>query len=230
MTALIAQADEPLVRWGWVGDHLDDVWVRTVEHVQLTVVAIAIGFVISALLAAVAIRFRRTFGPITWFAGILYTIPSLALFGFLIPYTGLGFVTAEIALVSYTILILVRNIVAGIEGVPASVREAADGMGYTRTRRMISVELPLAAPTIIAGIRIATVTVVGLVTVTVLVGAGGYGVFINDGLNRSFPTPIVLGALLSIALAVAVDAAFALLGWLVTPWERRTRRRKGGAS
>jgi len=120
--------------------------------------------------------------------------------------------------------------VAGIDGVPASVLEAADGMGYTRTRRLIAVELPLAAPTIIAGIRIATVTVVGLVTVTVLIGAGGYGVFINDGLNRSFPTPIVLGALLSIALAVAVDVAFALVGWLVTPWERRAHRRGGGAS
>src|SRR5690606_3871070 len=124
------------------------------------------------------------YGPITWIGSVLYTIPSLALFGLLIPFTGLGLLTAEIALVSYTILIFVRNIVAGLDGVPRSVLEAADGMGYTRWRRLWQVELPLALPTIVAGIRIATVTVIGLVTLTALIGSGGYGALIDDGLSR----------------------------------------------
>lgn len=221
MTAMVAQTDEPIVRWDWVVDHLDDVWSRTVEHLQLTLFAVIVGFIISIVLAAVALRFRRSYSPIVWFAGLLFTIPSLALFGLLIPVTGLGFVTAEIGLVSYTLLILVRNIVAGIEAVPASVREAADGMGYTPTRRLIKVELPLAAPTIIGGLRIASVTVIGLVTVTSVIGEGGYGAFILDGLNRNFPTPIVLGTVLSVAMAVVVDVGFVMVERAVTPWKRR---------
>lgn len=221
--AALAAAEEPFVRWGWIGDHLDDVWDRTVEHVQLTVVAVLIGLAISAVLAAVAIRFPWAYGPIAGLGNVLYTIPSLALFGFLVPYTHLGFLTAQIALVSYTILILVRNIVEGIVGVPAAVREAADGMGYTRLRRLVQVELPLALPTIVTGLRIASVTVVGLVTVTALIGAGGYGVFIEDGLRRQFPTPIVLGTVLSVLLAAVVDGLLALAQRLLTPWQRRAR-------
>lgn len=221
---VFAQTSEPFIRWGWIGDHLDDVWDRTVEHLQLTAVAVLAGLAISSVLAAIAIRFRRTYSPITWFSGLLYTIPSLALFGFLIPYTGLSFLTAEIALTSYTILILVRNIVAGFDGVPAEVREAATGMGYTPLRRVLTIELPLAAPTIIAGIRIASVTVVGLVTVTALIGYGGYGAFILDGLNREFPTPIVLGTVLSVVLAVVLDLFLVLAERALTPWRRGSAR------
>lgn len=221
---LLAQSDEPLIRWGWIADHLDDVWERTVEHVVLTVVAMAAGLVISSVLAAVALRFRRTYAPITWVSGLLYTIPSLALFGFLIPYTGLSLLTSAIALTSYTILILVRNIVAAIDGVPAHVREAAAGLGYTPVRRVLTVELPLAAPVIVAGIRIASVTVVGLVTVTAFVGYGGYGAFILDGLYRQFPTPIVLGAVLSVALAFALDLGFVFVERALTPWRRGSKR------
>lgn len=221
---MIASGRDSFIWWGWVGDHLDDVWTRTVEHVQLTAIAIVVGLVISTGLAAVAVRFRRTYAPITWTASLLYTIPSLALFGFLLPITGFGMVTAEIALVSYTLLILVRNIVAGIDGVPRAVREAADGMGYTRARRLWAIELPLALPTVIAGVRIASVTVIGLVTVTALIGQGGYGAFINDGLNRSFSTPIVLGAALSVALALVVDALLVTLERRLSPWRRGSRR------
>lgn len=207
--------------WDWIVRRPGEIWQRTVEHVQMTIVAVSIGLLISIGLALVALRYRWTYAPITWIGNVLYTIPSLALFVFLIPYTGLGFVTAQIGLVSYTILILVRNIVAGIDGVPRSVVEAADGMGYTRVRRLWSVELPLALPTIVAGIRIASVTVIGLVTITALIGMGGYGAFINDGLNRRFPTPIVLGATLSVLLAVLVDALLVLVERLLTPWSRR---------
>jgi len=219
--ALLANDADSFVWWDWVWDHTDDIRLRTIEHVQLTVASVAIGFVISACLAVVALRFPRTYGPITIAGGILYTIPSLALFTFLIPYTGLGNFTAGIALVSYTILILVRNILAGIDAVPAHVREAADGMGYTRLRRLLQIEIPLALPAIIAGLRIASVTVIGLVTVGALVGSGGYGVFINDGLNRSFSTPIVVGGALSVLLAVVVDLVFVGIGRLLMPWRRR---------
>ena len=190
---MIADERRSIIWWGWVGDHLDDIWQRTIEHVQLTVIAMLVGCVISFALALLAVRVRWTYRPITRVASILYTIPSIALFALLIPFTGLGILTAEIALVSYTILILVGNTVAGLDAVPESVKEAADGMGYTRWCRLLTVEIPLALPTIIAGIRVAAVTVIGLVTIAALIGIGGYGALINDGLHRNFPTPIVIG-------------------------------------
>jgi osmoprotectant transport system permease protein len=223
-SAMVANDANSFIWWDWVFRRPGEIWQRTVEHVQLTVAAVGIGLLISIVLSLVAVRWRWTYGPVTWVGNVLYTIPSLALFSLLIPYTGLGFTSALIALVSYTILILVRNIVAALDGVPVAVREAADGMGYTRVRRLWSVELPLALPTIIAGIRIASVTVIGLVTITVLIGNGGYGVFILDGLNRSFSTPIVLGTFLSVAFAVLVDLVLVLVERLLTPW-----RRRGGA-
>lgn len=214
---------DPLVRWEWVWDHTGDVWARTLQHLSLTGVAVGIGFVIAMALSALALRWRRTYAPITWTAGFLYTIPSLALFALLVPFTGLTFLTAEIGLVSYTLLILVRNIVAGIDGVPASAREAALGMGYTRWRMFAAVELPLALPVIVAGLRIAVVTIIGLVTVTALIGQGGYGFFILDGLRRNFRTPLILGSALSVAMAVSIDLALLGAERLLTPWRRRTR-------
>lgn len=215
-------ADEPLVRWDWVRDHTDDITEQFWEHVTLTAVAVGIGFVISMVLALVAVRWRWTYEPLAGVCSVLYAIPSLALFGILvsIPFFGLGFRTAEVALVSYTLLILLRNIVAGLDGVPPAVREAADGMGYEPWRRVLHVDLPLATPAIVAGLRIATVTTVGLVTVTALVGQGGFGDLINDGLSRDFPTPIVVGTVLSVALAIALDVLFVLVERLLTPWTR----------
>ncbi len=212
--------DEPLVRWDWVVDHLDEVALRTLEHIGITVVAVAIGFAISLALAIAITRRRALHAPVVAAAGLLYTIPSLALFGLLIPVTGFSFLTLQVALVSYTILILVRNIVAGLDAVPAAVREAADGMGYEGWRRMLRIDLPLAAPTIIAGLRIATVTTIGLVTVTALIGLGGLGQLILDGLQRDFRTPLVVGSVLSIALAVAADLGLAGVERLITPWAR----------
>lgn len=225
MTRVLAEnGPDSFIWWAWVGDHLDEIWERTVQHVQLTAIALVVGFIISVALAIVALRFRKTYAPITGAAGIMYAIPSLALFAFLVPITGLSLLTAEIGLVSYTLLILIRNIVAGVDGVPASVREAADGMGYTAWRRFLAVDIRLATPTIIAGLRIAAVTTIGLVTVTALIGQGGYGALINDGLSRSFNTPIVVGATLSIAMAITVDLLLVGFERLVTPWTRRGRR------
>jgi osmoprotectant transport system permease protein len=145
----------------------------------------------------------------------------VALFAVLIPIYGLGTVPALIALVSYTLLILLRNIVAGIDNVPEAVREAADGMGYEPWRRLLRVDLPLALPTIIAGLRIATVTTVGLVTVTALIGLGGFGSWINEGLTRQFSTQVVVGAMGSIALAIAFDLLFVGIERFAAPWARK---------
>jgi osmoprotectant transport system permease protein len=221
---VLAADSDAFIWWDWVDRHYDEIWDRTVEHLQLTAVSLVLGFVIAVVLSIVSLRFRRTFGPITWVTGLLYTIPSLALFGFLLPITGLGNTTAVIALVSYTLLILVRNIVAGVDGVPDAVKEAADGMGYTARRRFLTVDLRLATPAIVAGLRVAAVTTVGLVAITALVGAGGYGVLITDGLSRNFSTPIVVGGTLSVAMAISFDVVLLGLERLLTPWARRGRR------
>lgn len=212
---------DPLIRWDWVTSHLDDIWTRTIEHLVLTGVAVGIGFAIAMCLSLIAIRRRRAYAPITWATGILYTVPSIALFALLVPITGLTVVTAEVGLVSYTLLILVRNIVAGIDGVPTPVREAGLAMGYRPWRLFFEIELPLALPVIVAGLRIATVTTVGLVTVTALIGQGGYGYFINDGLQRFFNTPLLVGAVLSVTLAFVLDVVLVVVERALTPWARQ---------
>lgn len=216
------QPSDPFVRLDWIWSHLDLVWEKVAEHLVLTGIALSFGLAISLLLSAVALKWRRTYAPITWVTGVAYSIPSLALFAFLVPITGLSLLTAEIGLVSYTLLILIRNIVAGIDGVDPAVKEAALGMGYTNRRLLFQIELPLALPVIFAGLRIAGVTTIGLVTITALIGQGGVGFFILRGLNRFFSTEIVLGTVLSLILAVALD--FTLIGVerLLTPWSRRS--------
>lgn len=217
--------------WSWVGRNLDQIWERTVEHLLLTSVAVTVGLVLSAGLALAALRWPRAYEPIASVAGILYTIPSLAVFAFVAPVVGIGtptqrFITAQVALVSYTLLILVRNIVTGVRGVSAATTEAAVGMGYRETEVRRKIQIPLAVPVIVAGIRIATVTVIGLVTVTSLLGLGGLGFFILDGLRRSiiFPTEIVVGVVLSVVLAAVLDLTLMWLGRLATPWAGRAVR------
>ena len=218
---ILAQLEgQPLVDWVWVAGHLDDIWEATREHLLLTGIALGVGLVISGALSLLALRYRKTYTPITWVTGILYTIPSLALFSILVPITGLSILTAEIGLVGYTLLILIRNIVAGIDGVDPAVKEAAIGMGYTNRRVLFQIEVPLAMPVIIAGIRIASVTTIGLVTVTALIGQGGLGFFILQGLRRFFTTEIMVGAVMSVILAVAVDLLLVLAQRVLTPWAR----------
>jgi len=219
---VLAGIRDDFFSWDWVADHTEEIQEATVQHLQLTLIALFFGFLISAVLATVSLRFRWTYTPITWVSGVLYSIPSLALFAFLVPITGLTTTTAEIGLVSYTLLILVRNMVAGVDGVPDHVKEAADGMGYTGARRFLSIDLRLATPTIVAGLRIAAVTTVGLVTITALIGQGGYGSLIDDGLSRNFSTPVVVGAVLSVVVAISFDLALVLAEWIVTPWSRRS--------
>lgn len=209
----------------WVIDNLDRIGALLLEHVAFTVVTVAIGLVISAGLALLIRDRPRLYGPIIGATGTLYAVPSLALFSLLVPITGIGNpLTAGIALVSYTLLILTRNIVEGLRAVPGEALEAADGMGYTRTQRLIRVELPLALPIIVAGVRIATVTTIGLVTVTALIGLGGLGyLIVNLGINRgSFGlTQALTGIVLTVGLAVLVDLALVALQRALTPWARR---------
>lgn len=227
MTAAQTGPRDRFVDWGWVGDHLDDIRSDTVEHLQLTILTVGIGLVVASVLSVVALRWRWSLAPISWVTGVLYTIPSLAFFVLLVPVFGIGDRrTALVPLVAYTLLILVRNIVAGVDGVPAEVRDAADGMGYGRWRRLVEVELPVAMPAVIAGIRIATVTTVGLVTITAFVGFGGLGDQIEAGLKRSFSTQIVVGAALSVVLALVLDVVLLAVERALTPWARPPGRRR----
>jgi osmoprotectant transport system permease protein len=184
----------------------------------------ALGLVVSAALAAIALRFRWTMTPITATTSLIYTLPSVALFALLAPVFGnLSKWTAVLPLAGYTLLILVTNIVAGFQAVPPSVRDSADGMGMSRSRRVWTVDLPLAVPYIVTGIRIATVSTVGLVTVAAIIGQGGLGRLIFSGLRRAFWTPMTVGASLSIVLALVLDAIILVIGLWLAPWQRRRR-------
>ena len=212
---------EPLILWDWTFNHIPDIVMRVREHLVLTAIALGVGFVLAFLLSLAIRELPFLYSPITWVAGVLYTIPSLALFAMLIPFTGLSILTAEIGLVGYTLLILVRNIVGGLRGVPPEVREAAIGMGYSRSQMLWRIELPLATAVIIAGVRVALVTTIGLVTVSGVIGQGGLGAFIVQGIQQFFATPLLIGAVGSIVLAVLLDGILVLVQRLVTPWTRQ---------
>jgi osmoprotectant transport system permease protein len=220
---ILAEATNPVIRWEWIINESDQISEALGQHLELTVLSVALGAVVAAVLSAVALRFRPMTAPITGFTGFLYTIPSVALFGLLVPYFGLSQTTAVLPLACYTLLILVTNTIAGFDAVPASVREAADGMGLTPTQRVLKVELPLALPYIITGLRIAVVSTVGLVTVAAIIGQGGLGRLILDGLQRTFWTPMTIGAALSILMALVLDGSIYLFGRLVTPWAQRAQ-------
>ncbi|CAN5559341.1 ABC transporter permease [soil metagenome] len=214
----------PLFDPGWVADNLSGLASKTWEHVVLTLIAVILGFLLSFPLGVYAYRHRHAYPPIAAGTGFLYTIPSVALFAFLVPFTGLSRTTAEVGLVSYTLLILIRNVVAGLDGVPEDAREAAKGMGYTARQLLWRVELPLALPVILAGVRIATVTTIGLVTVTALIGQGGLGFYILQGLNRLYTTSVIAGAALSVALAVVADRLLIATERRLTPWTVKRAR------
>ncbi len=208
------------MNWEWISRNVGAIADATLDHVVLTVVAVGVGFLLSLALALLIHRDRRFYGPISGITGVLYTIPSLALFALLVPITGLSLLTAEIGLVSYTLLILTRHIVAGLAGVSRDIVAAADGMGFTPAQRLTRVDLPLAIPLIVAGLRIATVTTIGLVMVTALIGEGGLGNLMLRGFNFRNYTAVYVGAIVTVGLALVADSAILLLGRLATPWAR----------
>ncbi len=209
------------MNWAWIQDNIPELVDATLDHVVLTAIAVIVGFAISLAASLLVYRNRRFYAPIAGISGVLYTIPSLALFAFLVPVTGLSLLTAEIGLVSYTLLILTRSIVGGFDAVPRDVVEAADGMGYGSAARLVRVDLPLAMPLIVAGLRVATVTTIGLVMVTALIGEGGLGQLMLRGFNFRNYTAVYAGAAVTVALAVAADLGLMLIGRLSTPWARR---------
>jgi osmoprotectant transport system permease protein len=212
------------VYWPWVGDHLDAIGDRLGQHVTLLLLTLGFGLLVALPLALLSARFRRLYGPTLAVTGVLYTVPSLAFFALLIPVTGISRATAVIPLTAYTLLILVRNTVTGLDAVPPEVKEAAQGMGYSRARQVLRVELPIALPAIVTGIRIAAVTIIGLITVTALIGQGGLGRLLLDGFQRDFRTPLTVGIVLSLGLAVVADLLLVLVLRVVTPWQRHAAR------
>jgi osmoprotectant transport system permease protein len=206
----------------WVSRNWSTVlWPALRQHIVLTLIAVSIGFVLATALALVAYRRGWLERPVLIVTSILYTIPSLALFELLSPSFGLSRTTAEIALVSYTLLILFRNTLTGLREVPPEVRDAARGMGMGPTQSLLRVELPLAAPAIIAGLRIATVTVISLATVAALIDNEGLGVPILTAIsNEVFKTELIVAGAMAVALALAADALLVVAQRVITPWTR----------
>jgi osmoprotectant transport system permease protein len=202
----------------WIADNFDRYVSPLWEHVYLTIVSVAIGFAIAFALALLAYRRRWLVGPIVQVTGILYTLPSVAVFFLLLPFTGRGNTTAIVALVAYTLLILFRNFMLGFENVPAETRDAGRGMGLTQRQLLWRVEMPLALPEIMAGLRVAVTTTVGLAALAFLAGAGGLGEALFDDLN--FRSNVLVAGGLAILLAVALDLLILALQKALTPWTR----------
>jgi osmoprotectant transport system permease protein len=220
---LLGNGPNSWVWWSWIPDHQHEIYSYLNEHIELTVLSVGFGILIAVPLAVLAARRRAVAAVVVPVVNAIYTIPSVALLALLLPTTGTGRKPAVIALTLYSLAILVRNFLEGLRGVPNDVLDAADGMGYTRRRRLLRVELPLALPAIVAGIRLATVSTIGLVTVTFIVDQGGLGRFIQDGYQRDFHTPLVVGIVLSVALAIVADLLLVRVERLVTPWRTRAR-------
>jgi osmoprotectant transport system permease protein len=214
------------IQWSFVTQNWAQIQADLVQHVELTLIAIGLGALISIPLAVLAWRFPIARGPVVGVSTGLYVIPSLALFALVGSVTGYvsSYPTAEIALVGYTMLILVWNTLSGLAAVPPETREAAQALGYTNGATLVRVELPLSLPYIFAGLRVATSTVVGLVTVTALIGLGGLGQLIIYGFNANgYYMPIIVGLVLSVALAAVLDLVWVAVERLVVPWSRNRR-------
>lgn len=210
--------------WDWARDHWGDtLGPALVQHIELTAIAIGIGFAIAFVLALAAHHVRRLEHPVGIVSALLYTIPSLALFQLLVPFTGLTTTTVEIALVAYTLVILYPNILAGLDAAPPEVREAAAGMGLTPRQVLLRVELPLAIPAIIGGLRIAVVSTIAIATIAAFLLPKGLGfpIFYAIKLPEPFKTEIYAAGALAIGLALACDAALVLLRRILAPWAGR---------
>ncbi|BDO41752.1 ABC transporter permease [Cellulomonas sp. NTE-D12] len=214
-------APNPWLSWTYLQRNGGDVLAATGQHVTLTLQAVAIALVIALPLGALAHLRPRLAGPVLGVTGVLYTIPSLALFAVLAPWTGIGRVTVLIGLVSYALLVIVRNVLVGLRGVDPAIVDAARGMGYGRLRMLTQVELPQALPSIVAGVRLATVTTVALTTVGVVVGFGGLGQLMFRGFRSNYHAEIMTATLLCLLLALVVDLLLAGIGRLLTPWAVR---------
>jgi osmoprotectant transport system permease protein len=205
----------------WFLDEFGDRFLpRVVEHIELTAIALGIGFVIAFAAALMAYRYARFELPFANVSALFYTIPSIAFFQIMVPITGIGWLSIEIALVSYTLLILFRNTLTGLKEVPEEAKEAAEGMGLTRVQSLVRIELPLAVPAIVAGVRVATVTTISLATVAAFITPLGLGAPIFSAIQTGANTEFVAASVLAIALALIADVLIVLLQRALTPWVR----------
>jgi osmoprotectant transport system permease protein len=204
----------------WARENIDRFGTPTMQHLELVLFSVVLGFAVAFALSLLAHRNAWLRPPLLAGTGILYTIPSIAFFFLLIPLTGLGRTTAIIVLAAYTLQIIYRNTMLGLANVPRATRDAARGMGMTERQILWKVELPLATPEIIAGLRIAVVSTVAIATLAVFINAGGLGTQIYGGGNLTFPTSIIIAAAIVIAMALAFDGALLAFKRLTTPWQR----------
>lgn len=207
-------------RWDWVGSHLDLLGQLLGQHLYMSVLPVVYGLAISLPAGLACVRWPRLYPPVLAATSVLYALPSIALFVVLIDYTGFSPMTAIVPLTIYTLSVLIRNVVDGLRSVPEPVQQAATAMGYGTARRLVQVDLPIAIPVVVAGLRVATVSNISLVSIGSLIGLGGLGRLFTDGFQRSFATPIVVGIVLTVVLAVAADALLVLVQRVLTPWLR----------
>jgi osmoprotectant transport system permease protein len=215
-----------LIDWEWISENFwEDIMPALQGHIFLSFVSITIALVIALPVGVLSARYRKAYPPVTAVTGILYSIPSLAFLAILIsiPGVAIGPSPVIIALVAYSLLILIRNTVAGLDSVPPETIDAARGMGLTDRQILFRVELPLALPIIVAGIRIATVTIIGIATIGAYINGGGLGTLIFDGIGRQFPTMIIAGAVLATVLAIVADLLLLALERYLRPWARARR-------
>lgn len=214
-----AQSDHVFC-FDWAKDNIDRYGTPTVQHLEIVVLSVVIGFVVAFALALLAHRRRRLQPPLLAATGVLYTIPSIAFFFLLLPVTGFGRDTAIIVLAAYTLQIIYRNTILGLANVPGSVKDAARGMGLTERQILWKVELPLAIPEIIAGLRVAVVSTIAIATLVVFINAGGLGTQMYGSGNLTFPTSIIIAAGIVMAMALAFDLVLLTAQRLTTPWRR----------
>ena len=225
---LILQGDlgPKTLDWNWISNNLsDEIIPAVIGHVYLSFVSVAIALAISLPSGVLVSRYRKAYPPVTFVTGLLFSIPSLAAFALLVsvPGIGLGPRAVIIALVAYSLLVLIRNVVAGMDSVPDETKDAARGMGFTARQILFKVELPLALPVIVAGVRIATVTIIGIATIGAYISGGGLGELIFTGISRNFPTRVIVGAVLATLLAVIADLLLLALQRYLRPPSRSRR-------
>jgi osmoprotectant transport system permease protein len=214
-----AQTDQPFC-FDWARENIDRFGTPTVQHLELVVISVMIGFALAFALALLAHRNTWLRTPLLAATGILYTIPSIAFFFLLLPVTGIGKDTAIVALAAYTLQIIYRNTMLGLENVPSSAKEAARGMGYTDRQILWRVELPLAVPEIVAGLRVAIVSTVAIATLAVFIGGGGLGTQIYGGGNLTFPTSVFIALAIVVLMAMAFHIALLVAQRFLTPWRK----------
>ncbi|MDH2427693.1 ABC transporter permease subunit [Sphaerisporangium sp. TRM90804] len=215
---------EPLVRWDWIGRNWPDIQGLLVDHVIMAILPVLLGLLVALPLGLASARWRVLYQPTVSLMNVVYSLPSLAVFIVLIPLTGLANrATVIIPLTFYSLAVLIPAVVDGLGSVPAHVSQSAVAMGFGPMRRLIQVDLPIAVPVVLAGLRVATVSSISLVSVGALIGRGGLGYLFIDGWQRQFSTPILVGIVLVVVLAVLADGLLVLAQRLLTPWARARR-------